>query len=868
MNPAKQPRFLSWPRVLAWLTLVGVLILAVDLTQRVLLYEILPRDVGSMKGLARRPVKDTALAVLHGLAQQPRAAKLPVWDFYMKPRDEELLRSELRRLQIQGGHAAHLSPQWVDARMRTGDREYDVRVRLRGQQYYHGIPPRPSLRVRMRRGQVYEGARLFNLVEPFDKFTDQTFLWESSLHGLMAWDTSMGLIALRGRPLAIVQYVEQLRRSTTDGSGRPEGMLFKGTGEIYEEGDDPGRCNPVREDVTRWLTNAHLNIPYEELRERIDIDYFRWFTALTELSGARHGFLPVNIKGYCNPISVRAEFLLWDTAFAPWSKVDRSEWAQWGKQFLRIDDYRLQHDETLYSLLEDRLDAMLARLDDFVETHADLLRQEPMNWAPRGGPAGGWMFDRPRRFEAMIRQNASEIRAALEGQTLEWSMDRERGKLLVWTTDRGSKRVTGLEFQAKGGTSIWHLPEPMMVHGRFEEHQPVVVMNLPDDMDPATLFGILAVNHHTGRSVRGTRHAAALQPTREHPAAVQEPSLPALPEGFQVRRDIREIRVGPGRVRFDGVVSLPPSWSVKVEPGTTLEGGPGALLEVRGDLQMAGTETAGIIVRGAGAEPWGAIAVVGERTEPVEVRIAHTTLIGGSGSDAGRVRYTGTLSIYFANVRLDHLTIRDGKADDALNLKYSTVDATDCRYLDGAGDAVDYDFTDGTDRRSWIQGFPDDGIDISGSGLSLQDVVLRDIGDKALSVGEASNPRITNARVFDVSVGCAVKDLSDAHVDGLIIVRADVGVAVYTKKTTFGPARATFTGLTAVDIDGMAVVDIDNEVEFVDAIRVGHPGAVMRDFPGVQNRIESGLAGMTDDEILEFVDQLRSTEAVDAESVP
>ena len=44
MNPEKQPRFLSWPRVLVWFTLVGVLILALDLTQRFLLYEIVPQD--------------------------------------------------------------------------------------------------------------------------------------------------------------------------------------------------------------------------------------------------------------------------------------------------------------------------------------------------------------------------------------------------------------------------------------------------------------------------------------------------------------------------------------------------------------------------------------------------------------------------------------------------------------------------------------------------------------------------------------------------------------------------------------------------------------------------------------------------------
>ena len=95
---------------------------------------------------------------------------------------ERELRSQLMRLQIEGTDPDKIGAGWLPARMTVDDFTYDVRVRLRGLQYYHNVPPRPSLRVRLRRGQAYRGTRLFNLVDPFDKTTDQAFLWESLRH--------------------------------------------------------------------------------------------------------------------------------------------------------------------------------------------------------------------------------------------------------------------------------------------------------------------------------------------------------------------------------------------------------------------------------------------------------------------------------------------------------------------------------------------------------------------------------------------------------------------------------------------------------------------------------------------------------------
>ena len=469
-------RPVSWVRAALWLGAVAALLVAADLGQRLLFYRILPDDHTRPLGWLRRPVKDTAMSVLQRTVTPAPAEGIPVFDFYLKTDDRAHLRAQLMGLQRRGGNAAQLPPGWLPARLQVDGRTLDVRIRLRGEQHYHGIPPRPSLRVRVRRGQSLLGATDFNLLEPYDKTSDLLFLWEAQQLGLMGWDGPIGVLAFDGEPVAVVQFVAQVRRPLADQYGRPEGMFFKGTGRIYEEGAEPERCARVVQVVTDWARDTRTSPDFAELREYIDVERFRAFTALLELSGSRHGMLPLNLKGYCHPETLRAEFLPWDVQFGSWRDVGARSglWQHEGTQFLRVDRYRMLHDETLYGLVVDRIEPMLARMERFNDQYGQLLSRDPLTWFPRGGESGGWMFQRDRDLPAILRGNAADIRAALEGQQLSWALD-DNHHLLFWTLDRGAKIVTAL----RAGKREIPLEPPVPVYGRFESHQPVVALRSP-----------------------------------------------------------------------------------------------------------------------------------------------------------------------------------------------------------------------------------------------------------------------------------------------------------------------------------------------------------------------------------------------------
>jgi hypothetical protein len=364
--------------------------------------------------------------------------------------------------------------------------------------------------------------------------------------------------------------------------------------------------------------------------------------------------------------------------------------------------------------------------------------------------------------------------------------------------------------------------------------------------------------------VQGVRAPTALAGVRALPPRVQEPAPPPLPRGFALDAPARRIRVGPGSVRYDGVLRLPDGFALDVAPGTELLAGPAAVLEVHGDLDLRGTPTAPIVVRGASDETWGAFAVVGDPERRARVRGSYTTFRGGTGSNEGSTRYTGAVAIYFADVRLDHFGVEDNQSEDALNVKYSTVHMTDNHFRGGSSDAVDYDFVSGLDLRTRIDDFGNDGIDASGSNLRIEGARIHGARDKGLSLGEASTPVVRDVQVSGARIGCAVKDRADADVLGLSVARSRTAVALYTKKPSYGPSRALFRELVAVDVGAFAILDHRADARFEDVVRLGPAEPPMRAFAGVRNVVLPGLAELPGEAL--FAEAERTRAAVQAAS--
>ena len=77
MSPALRKPGVRPLHALAWLAAIAAVLVGIDLAERFAFYEIRERDTSSFARMVRRPIKDTGMALLHGLAGDLDLSELP-----------------------------------------------------------------------------------------------------------------------------------------------------------------------------------------------------------------------------------------------------------------------------------------------------------------------------------------------------------------------------------------------------------------------------------------------------------------------------------------------------------------------------------------------------------------------------------------------------------------------------------------------------------------------------------------------------------------------------------------------------------------------------------------------------------------------
>lgn len=258
----------------------------------------------------------------------------------------------------------------------------------------------------------------------------------------------------------------------------------------------------------------------------------------------------------------------------------------------------------------------------------------------------------------------------------------------------------------------------------------------------------------------------------------------------------KRLEFGKGVYGFDEHLAAPWGWTVVVNAGATLNFVNGALLKLRGPLQIEGREDAPVVMnirsdssfKGMGS--WGGILV---SQSPVRSSIKHL-LLKGSGNQnlPNRQDYhglTGCLTFYESDVDITDAKLQNAHCEDALNIANSDLALKNVHFADTRADAFDGDFSTGRIHNSTFTNSGNDAIDVSGSTLAVSSVELISSGDKAISVGEASTLTGEDLVIAGGVIGVASKDLSSAKITNTTFDRI-TGAALmsYIKKPEYGPS--------------------------------------------------------------------------------
>jgi hypothetical protein len=245
---------------------------------------------------------------------------------------------------------------------------------------------------------------------------------------------------------------------------------------------------------------------------------------------------------------------------------------------------------------------------------------------------------------------------------------------------------------------------------------------------------------------------------------------------------------------------IPTGYRVMCGGGTRLNLSNSAKIISYSPLEWGGNEDNPIIIESRDSTGQGIVVLNAAQMSVLE----YVTFDNLSNPSQSGWELTGAVNFYESPVTISRCQFLNNRSEDALNIIRSefTIDST--LFRQAFSDAFDGDFTKGKITRSSFVACGNDGIDVSGSVIDIQDVFIgggRDSGDKGLSVGENSRVTVNHIDIKNAEIAVASKDLSELTMKNVNISDSKVGFAVYQKKPEFGSATIQAEGLKVRNIE-------------------------------------------------------------------
>ncbi len=292
----------------------------------------------------------------------------------------------------------------------------------------------------------------------------------------------------------------------------------------------------------------------------------------------------------------------------------------------------------------------------------------------------------------------------------------------------------------------------------------------------------------------------------------------------------RVISYGPGNVYLSELIVIPAGFQVKIKAGTKIYFDNNAALISYSPFHATGTSAEPIEFIGSG--PGNGLAILSTDAESI---IQNTRFINMYPPLTESLSYTGSVTFYEADVRMQDCTFSHNIAEDALNIVRSELSLKNIKFMSCESDCLDIDFSKGKIREITIKKSKNDGIDLSGSKVSITNANISDANDKAISVGEASRVTIHNSKVLDAFSCIASKDNSILDIEQLALKNCTVGLTSYVKKPEYGPGRINGNKVKFENVSHLALVD-----EYSDIVLSDYPDLLAKQDPTLLDQIKYG----------------------------
>ena len=257
------------------------------------------------------------------------------------------------------------------------------------------------------------------------------------------------------------------------------------------------------------------------------------------------------------------------------------------------------------------------------------------------------------------------------------------------------------------------------------------------------------------------------------------------------KRKTWEIKSGTYIIDVD--IKFPKNVNVIINKGTKFLLHKNKSIVFNGNLTAIGSKEDPITINAKTKNNFGTFSVLGQKNNIRKVDISYLNVSNGSEAIIEGVYFSSQFSVHFGKINVENSTFENSSSDDGINFKNSRVNIENNVFKNNKMDQIDLDFCNGilknnkfyNDKEIFNQLNAGDGLDLSGSNITITDNSFKNFSDKAISVGEKSNVNISENILQNNYIGIAVKDESYVKLNKNKYVDNITDVSKYIKKHIF-----------------------------------------------------------------------------------
>ena len=277
----------------------------------------------------------------------------------------------------------------------------------------------------------------------------------------------------------------------------------------------------------------------------------------------------------------------------------------------------------------------------------------------------------------------------------------------------------------------------------------------------------------------------------------------------------REIIFSPGTWTIDKTLIIPHEYRLICFEGTSIDLTNSAMILCYAPIEFIGSEDKPIAIYSSDSQGRG-VVVLNAQQKSILRYVYFNNL---SNPISKNWELSGAITFYESPVDMINCQFLNSKAEDGLNIVRSNFSIKNTFFSNSFSDAFDSDFSIGEINNSTFIKSGNDAIDVSGSSITLTNINIIEAGDKGISVGERSQISADTIEIKEADIAAVSKDESQFTLNSVRINDCDKGLALYQKKSEFGPAKMAVKNSLLTNVRIAYLVE-DNSELIVDGKKI------------------------------------------------